>query len=187
MPIGLGSGISGMIAMRDAPAVETKVVGVVPRPARPPMPCRSRPEKPGAHSTAPSPVADGLAGAHPTPGGGDHAQRGGAEWSLSLTTKSRAAMSPLLHATPKGNLAEGAGAAPLGGFAAGTPQHGGQEGRGSIPTGGNVDRPRSTRPPGQRRSRGLSTFMPELLVKCRKNPHSDAPLKTATSRPAPRP
>ena len=57
VPIGLGSGICGMMAARDALGLKTKVVGVVADNA-PPMRCRS--QAPVSTNSADT-MADGLA------------------------------------------------------------------------------------------------------------------------------
>jgi threonine dehydratase len=136
VPIGLGSGISGTIAARDALGLATRIVGVVAEnaPAYALSFAAGRPISTNSADT----LADGMACRVP-----DAAAlaiiRAGAERILTVSEAAiRAAMRH--YFTDTHNLAEGAGAAPL---AAALQERAALRGKrvGLVLSGGNVDRP----------------------------------------------
>ena len=140
VPIGMGSGISGMIAMRDALGLATRIVGVVSA-AAPGVALSLAAGKVVPAAVAPS-VADGLSVRVPNAHALEVIRRGTDRVLVVSDDEVRAAMRHLYSDTH--NLAEGAGAAALAGLL--------QEMR-SMPgaiagkrvavvlSGGNVDRP----------------------------------------------
>lgn len=135
VPIGLGSGISGMIAAREALGCTTEIVGVVAAEA-PTYALSFAAGHPVATNTAET-IADGLACRQPDEAALAVIRRGAARVLTVSETEIRRAMRVLF--TDTHNLAEGAGAAAL----AGALQ---EQGRLSgkrvavILSGGNIDR-----------------------------------------------
>lgn len=134
VPIGMGSGICGMISARDALGLSTRIVGVVAANA-PSYALSFDQERPVSTNSA-NTIADGLACRVP-----DEAALGiilaGAERVVSVSEDEiRAAMK--IYFTDTHNLAEGAAAAPL---AALLKEKDGMAGRkvGLVHSGGNVD------------------------------------------------
>ena len=136
VPIGLGSGISGTIAARDALGLATRIVGVVAEnaPAYALSFAAGRPISTNSADT----LADGMACRVP-----DEAAlaiiRAGAERIVTVSEAAiRAAMRH--YFTDTHNVAEGAGAAPL---AAALQERAALQGKrvGLVLSGGNVDRP----------------------------------------------
>jgi threonine dehydratase len=136
VPIGLGSGISGTIAARDALGLATRIVGVVAEnaPAYALSFAAGRPVSTNRADT----LADGMACRVP-----DEAAlaiiRAGAERIVTVSEAAiRAAMRH--YFTDTHNVAEGAGAAPL---AAALQERAALNGKrvGLVLSGGNVDRP----------------------------------------------
>ena len=136
VPIGLGSGISGTIAARDALGLATRIVGVVAEnaPAYALSLAAGRPVSTNSADT----LADGMACRVP-----DEAAlaiiRAGAERVVTVSEAAiRAAMRH--YFTDTHTLAEGAGAAPL---AALLQERAAQQGKriGLVLSGANVDRP----------------------------------------------
>ncbi|HEX3501154.1 MAG TPA: threonine dehydratase, partial [Stellaceae bacterium] len=107
VPIGLGSGICGMIAARDALGLKTRIVGVVASGA-PSYALSFAAGKPVSTNSADT-MADGLACRVPVPQASEIIRKG-AERSLTVEDgEFRAAMRHLF--TDTHNVAEGAGAA----------------------------------------------------------------------------
>ncbi len=107
-PIGMGSGLSGLIAMRDMMGLKTQVIGVVAQGAD----AYLRSFKAGRPVSAPaSSFADGMAVGIPHPDAVDYINRG-AERIVAVSEDDIAAAIRLYY-TATHNLAEGAGAAAL--------------------------------------------------------------------------
>jgi threonine dehydratase len=109
VPIGLGSGICGMIAMRDALGLATRIVGVVAKGA--PTYALSFASGEVVATAAVNTIADGLAVRSPDPGALDIIRRGADRIVVVDDDEIRSAMNHLYADTH--NLAEGAGAAAL--------------------------------------------------------------------------
>jgi threonine dehydratase len=109
VPIGLGSGICGMIAMRDALGLATQIVGVVAKGAPTYALSFARGEVVATAET--STIADGLAVRSPDPWALEIIRRGVDRIVVIDDDEIRAAMNHLY--TDTHNLAEGAGAATL--------------------------------------------------------------------------
>jgi threonine dehydratase len=134
VPVGLGSGICGVIAVRDALGLRTEVVGVVAASA-PAYALSYAAGRPVEHAVAAT-IADGMACRTPNPEALDVICKGAAR-IVSVGEEIRDAMRILFCDTH--NAAEGAGAAAL----AGLLQEGDRiRGRRAaiILSGGNVDR-----------------------------------------------
>ncbi len=134
VPIGMGSGICGMISARDALGLSTRIVGVVAENA--PSYALSFDQKRPVSTNSADTIADGLACRVP-----DETALGiiqaGAERVVSVSEDEiRAAMK--IYFTDTHNLAEGAAAAPL---AALLKEKDGMAGKkvGLVHSGGNVD------------------------------------------------
>lgn len=135
VPIGLGSGICGMIAARDALGLRTKIVGVVSAAA--PAYARSLAAgRPVSHE-ATTRIADGMACRTPVPDALDIIARGIERVVEVSDAEIEAAMRVIFSDTH--NVAEGAGAA---GVAALLKERNAMRGRsvGVVLSGGNVDR-----------------------------------------------
>jgi threonine dehydratase len=111
VPIGLGSGISGMIAARDALGLKTEIVGVVAEQA-PAYALSFAAGKPISTESADT-LADGVACRIPDPEALSLIRRGAARVLTASESEIRRAMRILFADTH--NLAEGAGAAALAG------------------------------------------------------------------------
>jgi threonine dehydratase len=135
VPIGLGSGICGMIAARDALGLATQVVGVVSEHA-PAYALSLEAGRPVEHPVS-TRIADGMACRVPEPAALDVLRKGGARVVRVTDAEVEAAMRLMFTATH--NTAEGAGAAPL---AAAMKERGRIAGRNValVLSGGNVDR-----------------------------------------------
>ncbi|MFO1056812.1 MAG: threonine dehydratase [Dongiaceae bacterium] len=135
VPIGLGSGICGTIAARDALGLATRIVGVVAEnaPAYALSFAAGRPVSTNSADT----LADGMACRVPDPQALEII-RAGAE---RIVTVSEAAIRAAMRAyfTDTHNLAEGAGAAPLAALLQERERMAGRR-VGLILSGGNVDR-----------------------------------------------
>lgn len=135
VPIGLGSGISGMIAARDALGLSTDVVGVVAERAA----CYALSFEIGQPVSTPSAetLADGMACRVPDPDALAILRHGMARIVTVSEEEIQDAMG--IYFTDTHNLAEGAAAAPL---AALLQERGRMAGKkvGLVHTGGNVDR-----------------------------------------------
>ncbi len=135
VPVGLGSGISGVIAARDALGLKTEIVGVVAAgaPAYALSLAAGRPVSTNAAET----IADGLAVRVPDAAALEAIRRGAAHVATVSEAEIRAAMRILF--TDTHNVAEGAGAAAL---AAALQERHRLAGKrvALIQSGGNVDR-----------------------------------------------
>ncbi len=135
VPIGMGSGISGLMAARDGLGLKTKIVGVVAENA----PCYAlslEAGKPVSTNSADT-IADGMACRTPDPAAVEVINRG-AERIVKLS-EDEILRAMEHYFTDTHNVAEGAGAAPL---AALLRERGPMAGRkvGLILTGGNADK-----------------------------------------------
>ncbi len=135
VPIGMGSGVCGAIAARDALGLPTEIVGVTAA-AAPAYAQSFASRRPVAAAVSPT-IADGLACRAPDPGALALMLPGTARIVSVEESVIRAAMRHLF--TDTHNVAEGAGAAAL---AAVIRESAGLQGRrvAVIQTGGNVDR-----------------------------------------------
>jgi threonine dehydratase len=135
VPIGLGSGICGMIAARDALGLKTEVIGVVSENAAT-YALSFKAGKPVPTNSADT-VADGMACRVPVPEAVARINRGAARIVEVSDAEIKAAMRH--YFTDTHNVAEGAGAAPL---AAALKERERLAGKrvGLVLTGGNVDR-----------------------------------------------
>jgi threonine dehydratase len=135
VPIGLGSGICGMIAARDALGLKTEIVGVVAADAAAYALSFSAGRTVSTNSA--DTIADGLACRVPHPEAFEIIRLGAARIVAVTEAEIRAAMRILY--TDTHNVAEGAGAAPL---AAALQERGRLAGKrvAVIQSGGNVDR-----------------------------------------------
>jgi len=135
VPIGLGSGISGMIAARDALGLKTKVVGVVAE-AAPAYALSFAAGKPVSTNSADT-IADGVACRVPDADAVAVINRGAERIVAVSEVEIMAAMRH--YFTDTHNLAEGAGAAPLAALLKERRQMAGKR-VGLVLSGGNVDR-----------------------------------------------
>lgn len=135
VPIGLGSGICGMIAAREALGTTTEVVGVVAENA-PAYALSYNAGKPIATESATT-IADGVACRVPEPQAVEIINRYAAR--IVQVSEAEIRMAMRHYFTDTHNVAEGAGAAPL---AALLKESEAMRGRrvGLVLTGGNVDR-----------------------------------------------
>ena len=136
VPIGLGSGICGMIAARDALGLKTEVVGVCAEGA--PAYALSFARGEAVSTNAAETLADGMACRVPEPAAVTAINRGAARMVTVGEAEIKAAMRAYYSDTH--NLAEGAGAAA---FAAVMQERTALAGRkvGVVLSGGNIDRP----------------------------------------------
>ena len=134
VPIGLGTGISGMMAARDALGLGTEIVGVVS--ALAPAYALSFAAGRMIEHASTTQIADGVACRRPDATAFPHIMAGVARVVTVTDAEVRAAMRAYFHDTH--NVAEGAGAAPL---AALLQERERQQGRrvGIVLCGGNVD------------------------------------------------
>lgn len=135
VPIGLGSGIAGVIAVRDALHLKTEVIGVVATGAD--AYARSFEAGHAVATESAQTFADGVAVRIPDAGALEIIRRGAARVIRVSDAEIAAAMRAYYADTH--HIAEGAGAAPL---AALMREHEGAKGKkiGLILSGGNVDR-----------------------------------------------
>ncbi|KAB2851591.1 MAG: threonine dehydratase [Hyphomicrobiaceae bacterium] len=134
VPIGLGSGISGVIAIRDLLQLKTRVIGVVSEKA-----AGYKLSFEAGHVIATNSAAtfaDGMAVREPHPDALTYIRRG-AEKIITLS-EDEIADAVRLYFEAIHNIAEGAGAAPL---AAAIKDNDGSGPVGVILSGGNIDRP----------------------------------------------
>jgi threonine dehydratase len=136
VPIGLGSGISGMIAARDALGAKTEIVGVVAAnaPAYALSFAAGRPQSTNSADT----FADGIACRVPDPSAFEVIRRGAAR--VVTVSEAEIARAMRILYTDTHNLAEGAGAAAL---AAAMQERERIAGKrvAVVLSGGNIDRP----------------------------------------------
>jgi threonine dehydratase len=133
VPIGCGSGISGLIAWRDALGLKTKIIGVVSDQAD----CYARSWEAGkpVETVSANTFADGMAVRVPVPAA-LAIIRAGAERIVRVSDQEvKAAVRHYYSDTH--NLVEGAGAAPLAALLKEKPQAGRYA---VIASGGNIDR-----------------------------------------------
>ena len=135
VPIGLGSGICGTMAARDALGLKTKVVGVVA--ANAPAYALSFTAKQPVSTNSADTIADGVACRVPDPDALGLILRGADRIVSVSEAEIRAAMRHLF--TDTHNLAEGAGAAALAGLLQERDRMTGKR-VAVIQTGGNIDR-----------------------------------------------
>jgi threonine dehydratase len=135
VPIGLGSGVSGMIAARDALGLKTKVVGVVAE-AAPAYALSFAAGKPVSTNSADT-IADGVACRVPDPSAVAFINRGAAR--IVAVSEGEIAAAMRYYFTDTHNLAEGAGAAPLAALLKERERMAGKR-VGLVLSGGNVDR-----------------------------------------------
>lgn len=135
VPVGLGSGICGMIAARNALGLATKIVGVVSAGA--PMYALSFAAGRAIAHPAATRIADGLACSTPNPEALGHIMRGVERFVQVTDEEVEAGMRA--YFTDTHNVAEGAAGAAL---AAVMQEKSANAGRrvGAVLTGGNVDR-----------------------------------------------
>jgi len=135
VPIGLGSGICGTIAVRDALGLGTEIVGVVA--ARAPAYAVSHAARRPVASSVTQTIADGMAVRVPDPAALEIILKGASRIATVQEDEIKASMRHLFSDTH--NVAEGAGAA---GFAALLQERERMRGRrvAVILSGGNVDR-----------------------------------------------
>ena len=135
VPIGQGSGISGMIAARDALGLKTEIVGVVS--AHAPAYKLSFETRQLVKHDVTTELADGMACRVPDPAALDVIWRGAARVLAVTDDEVAAAMRMYFSATH--STAEGAGAAPLAGALQERAKNRGKRIAVAL-TGGNVDR-----------------------------------------------
>jgi threonine dehydratase len=135
VPIGMGSGISGVIAVRDALGLKTKIVGVVAEGA-PAYALSFAAGKPVSTNAAET-MADGVACRTPDPLAFATIRRGAERIVTVSDSEIRAAIRALY--TDTHNLAEGAGAAALAALLQERPRVAGKR-VAIILSGGNIDR-----------------------------------------------
>ncbi len=135
VPIGLGSGICAMLAVRDALGLATRVVGVVSTGA--PAYARSWEAGEPVSVAVSTQLADGMACRTPNPDAFE-VIRSGADHLVEVDDEQIAAAMALIY-TATHNVAEGAGAAALAGALHERNVLAGQR-VGVVLTGGNVDR-----------------------------------------------
>jgi threonine dehydratase len=134
VPIGLGSGICGMLAARDALGLATRVVGVVAEEA--PTYALSFEAKTSVETESSDTIADGIAIRRPDPEALDTILEGVDRVISVSEPEIRAAMRH--YFTDTHNVAEGAGAAPLAALLKESPAMRGRK-VGLVLSGGNVD------------------------------------------------
>ncbi len=134
VPIGMGSGICGLITVRDLLGLKTEIVGVVAKnaPAFAMSLAAGRPIKANAART----FADGLACRDPQPEAFDLIAAGAAR--VVLVSEEEIAEAIRIYYTTTHNLAEGAGAAPLAALLKEKQRYAGKR-VGVILSGGNID------------------------------------------------
>jgi threonine dehydratase len=135
-PIGMGSGICGLITVRDLLGLQTEIVGVVAEnaPAFALSLEAGRPLQTNAART----FADGLACRDPDPEAFEIIRKGVAY--VVRVSEEEIAEAIRIYYTTTHNLAEGAGAAPLAALMKATDRHAGKR-AGLILSGGNIDMP----------------------------------------------
>ena len=136
VPIGLGSGLCGLIAARDLLGVKAQIIGVVS--ANAPAYAVSFEAKQPVPTNSARTFADGVAVRTPHPAAVEIMCRGAAD-VVQVTEDQIADAVRLLYETTH-NLAEGAGAVPLAGLIAGRDRWAGRK-VAVILSGGNIDRP----------------------------------------------
>lgn len=136
VPIGMGSGICGLITVRDFLGLKTEVVGVVA--ANAPAFALSFEAGRPLQTNAALTFADGLACRDPQPEAFEIIAEGAAR--VVLVSEDEIAEAIRIYYTTTHNLAEGAGAAPLAALLKEKDRYAGKR-VGLILTGGNIDMP----------------------------------------------
>lgn len=136
VPIGLGSGICGLITVRDLLGLKTEIVGVVADNA--PAYALSFQAGRAVETNAARTFADGVACRVPSPQALDIILKGAAR--VVRVAEDEIAEAVRLYYRTTHNLAEGAGAAPLAAAMKDKPRLAGKR-VGLILSGGNIDRP----------------------------------------------
>jgi threonine dehydratase len=136
VPIGLGSGICGLITVRDLLGLKTEIVGVVADNA--PAYALSFHAGHAVETNAARTFADGVACRVPAPEALDIIRKGAAR--IVRVGEDEIAEAVRIYYRTTHNLAEGAGAAPLAAALKERPQLAGKR-VGLILSGGNIDRP----------------------------------------------
>ena len=136
VPIGMGSGICGVITVRDLLGLKTEVVGVVAENA-PAFALSFEAGRPIPTNSART-FADGVACRDPVPEALD-IDRKGAQLIIRVSEDDIAEAIRLYYTTTH-NLAEGAGAAPLAALMKEAPRYTGKR-VGLVLSGGNIDMP----------------------------------------------
>jgi threonine dehydratase len=136
VPIGMGSGICGMITVRDLLGLKTDIVGVVAENA-PAFALSFEAGRPMQTSAART-FADGVACRDPQAEALDIVKAGAAR--VLRVSEDEIAEAIRIYYTTTHNLAEGAGAAPLAALLKEKDRYGGKR-VGLILTGGNIDMP----------------------------------------------
>jgi threonine dehydratase len=134
VPVGLGSGISGMIAVRDALRLPTKIVGVISKHA--PATALSLAAGHIVEHEATTRIADGVANRRPNASALEILQLGMDRIIEVDDDEAEAAMR--IYFTNTHNVAEGSGAIGLAALL--KDRHAGGHRVGTVLTGGNVDR-----------------------------------------------
>jgi len=135
VPVGLGSGICGAIAVRDALGLATEIIGVTAA-AAPAYADSFAAGRPLAREVGPT-IADGMACRVPDPQALEIIQRGAARIVAVDEAEIRTAMRHFF--TDTHNIAEGAGAAPLAALAQERDRMRGRK-VAVVQSGGNIDR-----------------------------------------------
>jgi threonine dehydratase len=136
VPIGMGSGVCGLITVRDLLGLKTQIIGVVAEGA-PAFALSLDAGRPISTGTALT-FADGLACREPQAEALDIIKAGVA--AIVKVTEAEIAEAVRILLTDTHNLAEGAGAAPLAALLKAAPARGGER-VGMVLSGGNVDMP----------------------------------------------
>jgi threonine dehydratase len=136
VPIGMGSGISGLITVRDLLGLKTEIVGVVA--ANAPAFALSFAAGHPVPTNSARTFADGMACRDPQPEAFAIVKQGAAR-IVTVSEDEIAEAIRILYATTH-NLAEGAGAAPLAALLKEKARYAGKR-AGLILTGGNIDMP----------------------------------------------
>jgi len=136
VPIGMGSGICGLITVRDLLGLDTEIVGVVAENA-PAFALSFEAGHPVPTNSART-FADGMACRDPQPEAFDIIRQGAAR--VVRVGEADIAAAIRIYYTATHNLAEGAGAAPLAALLKEKARYAGKR-AGLILTGGNIDMP----------------------------------------------
>ena len=136
VPIGMGSGICGLITVRDLLGLKTEIVGVVA--ANAPAYALSFAAGHPVRTNSARTFADGVACRDPAPEAFDIIKTGAAR--IVSVSEAEIADAIRLYYTATHNVAEGAAAAPLAALSKETARYAGRR-VGLILTGGNIDMP----------------------------------------------
>jgi threonine dehydratase len=136
VPIGMGSGISGLITVRDLLGLRTEIVGVVA--ANAPAFALSFAAGHPVPTASARTFADGMACRDPQPEAFEIVKRGAAR--VVTVDEGAIAEAVRIYYAATHNLAEGAGAAPLAALLSEQARYAGKR-AGLILTGGNIDMP----------------------------------------------